>query len=259
MLSLLTILLTCLLAASALPWSRGRLPILMYHKVRPGPGDPLTVPSDVFQEQMQTLAAAGCTSISFADLAAFHRGERPLPRRPVLLTFDDAYADYEAHAATAMRTHGFTGTVFLPVGCIGGENTWDGGGEPLMDWEDVRRVAADGTEFALHSFAHDNYRDMSIEEMRVDLARCIAELDAREIPYRKVLAYPYGGFPRRDPMRSRMKDLFRELGIEYAARLGYRVERTKPRDRFELRRIGIAASDRGFRFLLKRTLGRTRL
>lgn len=257
-LSLLPILLLCLLAA-ALPWGRGRLPILMYHKVRPGPADPLTVPSDVFRSQMGTLVRAGYESISFADLAAFHRGERPLPPRPVLLTFDDAYADYEAHAAAAMREHGLDGTVFLPVGCIGGENTWDGGGEPLMNWEDVRRVAADGTEFAIHSFAHDNYRDLSLEEMRVDLARCIAELDARRIPYQKVLAYPYGGFPRDEPLRSRMRELFDELGIEYAARLGYRVERTKPRDRHALRRIGIDASDRGFRFLLKRTLGRTRL
>ncbi len=242
-----------------LPWSRGRLPILMYHKVRPAPGDGLTVPLEVFREQLKQLAEAGYESISFADLAAFHRDGTRLPRRPVLLSFDDAYADFEPHAATAMREHGFHGTLFVPAGCVGKENTWDGGGEPLMDWEDLRTTAERGTELALHSFDHRNYRDMDLDEIREDLERCIAAFDDRSIPYRKVLAYPYGGFPRTEPDRSRMKQLLRELDIEYAARIGYRIERTTPRDRYELRRVGIDAADRGLRFRVKLALGRTRL
>lgn len=259
MLSLLIILLTASAMAMALPRSRGRLPILMYHKVRPAPADDLTVPLDVFNSQMAVLADRGYESISFARLQEFHRGSGTLPARPILLTFDDAYADFEDYAAMAMREHGFDGTVFLPVGCIGGENTWDGGGEPLMNWDDVRRVAADGTEFALHSFNHDNYHDLSLEDMRVDLARCMAELDARDIPYRKVLAYPYGGFPRTEPMRTSMKELFRELGLEYAVRIGSRIERAHPRDPYEMKRVNVQGVDRGLRFHIKRLWGRTRL
>ncbi len=56
MLSLLIILLTASAMAMALPRSRGRLPILMYHKVRPAPADDLTVPLDVFNSQMAVLA-----------------------------------------------------------------------------------------------------------------------------------------------------------------------------------------------------------
>ena len=259
MLLWIILLLALLGPCMALPRARGRLPILMYHKVRPTPADDLTVPLDVFLDQMAVLAARGYQSISFARLQAFHRGSGTLPARPILLTFDDAYADFEEHAATGMREHGFDGTVFLPVGCVGGENTWDGGGEPLMNWDDVRRVAEDGTEFAMHSFNHDNYHDLSLEDMRVDLARCIAELDARDIPYRKVLAYPYGGFPRTEPMRTGMKKLFRELGLEYAVRIGSRVERTRPKDRYEMKRVNVQGVDRGLRFHVKRLWGRTRL
>ena len=44
MLSLPAILILALACtATVLPWGRGRLPILMYHKVRPGPADGLTV------------------------------------------------------------------------------------------------------------------------------------------------------------------------------------------------------------------------
>ncbi len=260
MLSLLPILILALACtAMVFPWRGGRLPILMYHKVRPGPADGLTVPLAIFREQMKALSEAGYQSISFADLTAHHRHGAPLPGRPILLTFDDAYADYETHAAPAMREHGFAGTMFVPAGCVGQENTWDGGGEPLMDWDDLRRSAECGTELALHSFDHRNYRDMSIDEIRNDLTRCIAAFDAGSVPYQKVLAYPYGGFPRTQPDRSRMKRLFEELGIEYAARIGYRIERTRPGDRFELRRVGIDAADRGLRFRIKRLLGRIRL
>tara|TARA_B100001059_G_scaffold194963_1_gene199288 strand:+ start:848 stop:1666 length:819 start_codon:yes stop_codon:yes gene_type:complete len=253
------LILTPLIACSAIPWGGNRLPILMYHKVRPAPADDLNVPLDVFEHQMDALARRGYESISFAGLRAWHRGEGSLPRRPVLLTFDDAYADYETHAAEAMRARGFDGTVFLPVGCIGGENTWDGGGEPLMNWEDVRNATKNGTEFALHSFNHDNYHDLSLEEMRVDLARCMAELDARGIDYQRTLAYPYGGFPRTEPMRSEMKKLFRELGIDFAVRIGSRIERTRPRDLHEMRRVNVQGNDRGIRFLVKLLRGRTRL
>ena len=243
----------------ALPWGRGRLPILMYHKVRPAPADDLTVPLDVFRYQMAVLAGRGYQAISFARLRAFHEGSGSLPSRPILLTFDDAYADFEDYAAMAMREHGFDGTVFLPVGCIDGENSWDGGGEPLMNWDDVRRATDSGTEFALHSFRHDNYHDLSLEEMRVDLARCMAELDARNIHYRKVLAYPYGGFPRTEPMRTRMKELFRELGLEYAVRIGSRIERIHSKDPYEMKRVNVQGMDRGLRFHIKRLWGRTRL
>ena len=255
--AILILALAC--TATVLPWGRGRLPILMYHKVRPGPADGLTVPLAVFREQMKTLSQAGYESISFADLTAHHRHGTPLPGRPILLTFDDAYADYEIHAAPVMQEHDFTATMFVPVGCVGRENSWDGGGEPLMDWNDLRRSAERGTELALHSFDHRNYRNMSLEEIRSDLTRSIAAFDAQSVPYRKVLAYPYGGFPRTEPDRSRMKQLLRELDIEYAARIGYRIERTTPGDRYELRRVGIDAADRGLRFRVKLTLGRTRL
>ncbi|HBZ96994.1 MAG TPA: polysaccharide deacetylase, partial [Phycisphaerales bacterium] len=65
MLSLPAILILALACtATVLPWGRGRLPILMYHKVRPGPADGLTVPLAVFREQMKTLSQAGYESIS---------------------------------------------------------------------------------------------------------------------------------------------------------------------------------------------------
>ena len=247
------LLIPCLLIGF---WGHQRLPILMYHKVRPAPGDSLTVPLDDFKSQLDYLAAKGYQSISFDDMRS---ASAQLPPKPVLLTFDDAYADFESYALEAMQERGFKATVFLPVGHIGGTNVWDGGDEPLMGWDDVRRLSTGPTEFGLHSWNHDNYRDLDLEAMRKDLQRCREKLNDERITFVDVLAYPYGGFPRTEPMRSQMKALFQSMGIHYAVRIGSRIERIAPRDPHEVTRVGIQSMDQGLRFKLKLMLGKTRL
>ena len=157
---LIIVILTCLLTGI---WRGNRLPILMYHKVRPESGDAWTVTLEDFQSHLKILNAQGYQSISFRQL---FDPSSTLPPKPILLTFDDAYADFEAHPLAAMEQWGFASTVFLPVGHVGGENAWDGGGEPIMNWDDVRRLSAGNTEFGLHSYNHGNYQDLTLDEMR---------------------------------------------------------------------------------------------
>ena len=74
-----------------------RLPILMYHKVDrlpPPPGARYLrnyVLPEQFDAQLAALRRWGYETISFADWLAYRRGERTLPRRPIILTFDDGY------------------------------------------------------------------------------------------------------------------------------------------------------------------------
>jgi len=75
------------------------LPILMYHHVEPldkakaeGHAQ-LTVDSGTFATQMQYLADRGYTPIQLHDLANYFDSGTPLPKKAVILTFDDAYND----------------------------------------------------------------------------------------------------------------------------------------------------------------------
>ena len=68
-----------------------------------------------------------------------------------------------------------------------------------------------------------------------DLHRCRTTLREESVPFTDVLAYPYGGFPRNEPMRSNMKAMFSEEGLQLALRIGSRVERTTPKDPYEMR------------------------
>jgi len=236
-----------------------RLPILMYHKVRPAQADSLTVPLEVFRNHLEVLARRGYTSICFADLLAHEEHDRPLPPKPVLLTFDDAYADFIEHPLAIMKKLGFRATVFLPVGHVGGENAWDGGGEAIMNWDDVRRVSGDGIELGLHSWNHDNYVDLGPADIEADLQECLETLGSESVPFTPVLAYPYGGLPRDGKGRAQLESVLEKVGIRYALRIGSRVHRLPTRHRYALRRVPMEGTDTGLKLWCKLALGRTRL
>ena len=67
-----------------------------YHDVKDAPGDleadAVTIQS--LAAQFDWLRDQGYRVISVDDVLAAHRGERPLPPRAVLLSFDDGYASH---------------------------------------------------------------------------------------------------------------------------------------------------------------------
>ena len=79
--------------------STDRLPILMYHRVADGGGDPrYRVTPRAFAEQLGYLRGAGFSSATPDEWRRAMEGRRPLPGRRVMITFDDAYADFAADA-----------------------------------------------------------------------------------------------------------------------------------------------------------------
>src|ERR687883_1297250 len=74
----------------ALDGEGGRtLRALMYHKVNDIPGNPVTVPTSLFDEQMAQLRELGYAVVSLDDVRAYYVDRKPLPPRSVLITFDD--------------------------------------------------------------------------------------------------------------------------------------------------------------------------
>jgi peptidoglycan/xylan/chitin deacetylase (PgdA/CDA1 family) len=176
------------------------LPVLLYHRVGPADPDPrsrwLTVPTEKFARQIQRLARAGYVGIGPADWLAFRRQGRPLPRKPVLITFDDAYADVAAHALPILHGHGFPATIFVVTGQVGGVNGWDDGtGLPrrtLMTAEEIRRWAGRGFDFGGHGQRHLDLTTLPADELEQELARCRDALAALLGAPPPSFAYPYG-------------------------------------------------------------------
>jgi peptidoglycan/xylan/chitin deacetylase (PgdA/CDA1 family) len=73
----------------------------------------LTVPAPVFENQLQWLRRRGWRTATLDELHAHTTGERLLPERTVVLTFDDGYADNWTYVTPLLEAYGFNGTVLV--------------------------------------------------------------------------------------------------------------------------------------------------
>ncbi|NJD30024.1 MAG: hypothetical protein FIA92_17230 [Chloroflexi bacterium] len=97
----------------------GALAVLTYHRI----DEPterswlypflLSATPAAFERQLAMLADH-FQPVALGDVLAAHRGGRALPRRAVLLTFDDAYLDFRDHAWPILRRAGLPATLFVP-------------------------------------------------------------------------------------------------------------------------------------------------
>lgn len=93
------------------------LPVLMYHHVSPKPGL-VTCSPENFRAQMAWLAKNGWRTLSTAAFAeALASGD--IPKKSVLVTFDDGYLDNWVYAHPVLEEFGLRATIFLITGWIG--------------------------------------------------------------------------------------------------------------------------------------------
>jgi len=101
-------------------WRTEALVVLMYHRVDLPEARPALYPGlisatpELFDLQMRYLAAH-CRVVSMAEVLTARRNSAPLPRRAVLITFDDAYCDFAEHAWPSLKRHGLPATLFVPT------------------------------------------------------------------------------------------------------------------------------------------------
>jgi peptidoglycan/xylan/chitin deacetylase (PgdA/CDA1 family)/GT2 family glycosyltransferase len=175
------------------------LPVLYYHRVGPAlPGTypALTVEPGRFKKQIAWLKQKGYTTIRAGDWLAWCLEGKPLPPKPVLLTFDDAYADLVEHAFPALREQGFTATVFVVTGEIGGSNSWDikqgSASIGCMGADDMLRWSEEGIEFGAHSRTHTDLTTLSAPDLEEEIAGSGADLAGILGAAPRSFAYPFG-------------------------------------------------------------------
>jgi peptidoglycan/xylan/chitin deacetylase (PgdA/CDA1 family) len=173
------------------------IPVLMYHSVAAQP-DPrvhdLSVHPDAFDDQLDALTEAGFTTMTFAAVRAGLTGGRELPARPVVLTFDDGYADFHREALPRLVAHRATATLFVTTGWLADAGRY-ASGCPLDDtltWEQVSDVDDAGIEIGAHSHSHPQLDQLPDQVLREELTTSRQLLEDRLGCRVTSLAYPYG-------------------------------------------------------------------
>jgi len=243
-----------------IPRKKG-LAVLMYHKVSDSKKEKLTISIDDLNLQFTYLKEQGYKSLSFQDLKSLMANGVPLPRKAVIITFDDAYKSFRDIAFPIFKKFDFKATVFVPLAYLGKTNIWDNGNDQIMSPEELNQISNDThIEIGLHSFLHKNYDDLAITDMEEDLNNCLSTLSFYHIPFVRVLAYPYGGYPKKDPvLKEQMFTLFKSMSLDFALRIGNRINSYPVKQPYEMKRIDIRGTDSFFIFKTKLKKGRARL
>ncbi len=173
---------------------QAHVPILMYHHVDnppPAAGSlqrDLSVTPTNFEAQLRYLQQQGYETITLNDLALHLTVGKPLPLKPIILTFDDGYADAYTHAFPLLQRHGFVGTFFLVSAPIDAQNP------DFLSWDQVEEMHAAGMRFEPHSYDHPDMRNRGFQFVVFQILAPKEAIEARTGERCRFFAYPSGRY-----------------------------------------------------------------
>jgi peptidoglycan/xylan/chitin deacetylase (PgdA/CDA1 family) len=208
----------------------------------------LSISEEQFEQQMAWLMRHRYTTISLDQWQSALQGE---VHRPILLTFDDAYADLCNHALPLLRRLGLRATVFAVSSFLGAFNNWDverGFAPcPLMTEQQVLYWASQGIDFGAHSRTHPFLTELDSSSLTKEIEDSAMELGGLLDRPVSAFAYPYGYHNRavRRCVASKFELAFTCMG-------GLNHARTDP---YRLRRSMVQPHDSQIDFLMRVRFG----
>ncbi len=170
-----------------------KVPILMYHYVEyvSDKNDTIRISLNtlpvILDEQIKTLKSSGYTLMSIHELSLVMNGKMPLPKNPVILTFDDGYRDFYTDAYPILKKHNAKATQYVVSGLLNSPN--------YMFKDQVKEIAREGlVEIGAHTVTHKWLKDQTIEKLSYEISQ--SKIDLENLIQKPVtsFAYPYGAF-----------------------------------------------------------------
>ena len=173
------------------------LRVLMYHKVNDLPGNPLTMPVSIFDEQMDQLRDLDYTVVDLDAVLGHYVDGKPLPERAVLITFDDGYYDNLANAAGMLRKYGYPAVLFVPIGYLDDRHPLpheehlaaQGILNRTIEWEELVDLECEGVRIESHGISHRPLADLEVDEAAREIT--LSKLRLEDALGRPVRAFAY--------------------------------------------------------------------
>jgi len=231
---------------------RRKVRVVCYHEIDDLGDDPVLadygVPPPLFESQIDSLLRAGYRFVHPDELVALVEGRGGVPRRALLVTFDDGYRGVAESAAPVLERHRIPALVFVVADRLGKDNDWDraiGARRlALLDAAGLAHLAERGFEIASHGRTHRMLPRLDDATLRDEIAGSMRRLEDLGLGAPRFFSYPHGEHDD----RARAE----------ASSAGYRAAFTVTPGDFEpgsdplaIPRIEIGPRDHGWRLRLK--------
>jgi peptidoglycan/xylan/chitin deacetylase (PgdA/CDA1 family) len=183
---------------SEIPVHTSDLKVLMYHHIvndrRVARDHWSCVHVDRFRKHLEWLERCGFTTITLDDYRLAMNGSLTLPKKPIILTFDDGYHNVYRYAFPVLQEFGMKAVVFVLGDRNRKTNDWryEEPVTPLLEGRQILEMHLAGFEIGSHSLTHSKLTEVSPEETwnEIYYSRMILE-SLLNAPVRS-FSYPYG-------------------------------------------------------------------
>ena len=173
------------------------VPVLVYHNIAAQRKGRLVIAASVFEEHMRYLKREGYRAVRLEDFLAHVQHARQLPKKSVLLTFDDGHKGFLEYAHPLLKELGFPAVLFTQTAQISGRPN-----PSFLSWPELRDLVRDGVEVQAHSKTHRHLKRAAGEtdgdyarRMQTELGEPL-DLLRKQLPRPRhgleTVAYPYG-------------------------------------------------------------------
>ena len=185
-----TAILNMTVADAATIMARTQVPVLCYHHILQMKGGEsqnmrtYSVSPDAFAAQMKMLADSGYHTVLPDQLYNYLAFGKPLPSKPVMLTFDDTDLEQYTLGATEMKKYGFKGVFFIMTVSINRPR--------YMSKEQIKELSDDGHVIACHTWDHHMVTKYTGDDWDIQLVKprkTLEDITGKSIEY---FAYPFG-------------------------------------------------------------------
>ena len=178
------------IASAAQILARPQVPILCYHQVRNWTasdgkmGKDYIVPIAEFKSQMKMLADSGYNTILPDQLYNYLAYGTKLPKKPIMLTFDDTKLDQYTVAIPEMKKYGFKAVFYIMTVSLGKPN--------YMSKAQVKELSEAGHVIGSHTYDHQNVKKYQGDDWITQIekpTKTLKEITGKDVKY---FAYPFG-------------------------------------------------------------------
>ena len=185
----------------------------------------------MFRNILEFLNKDGYTTISIQTLSD---PKVDLPKKPIVLTFDDSFESIYNYAMPIMDEFGFKGTVFVITGFVGKANDWDVnfGWKKFrhLSWDQICQLKKKGFKIGSHTVNHPDLTRMSNMKIMYELEKSKAEIEDKTGYETSYISFPFGRY------NTRVLDLCREFGYAKGCTLCCSFKNRRVKDPFVLER-----------------------